>query len=268
METKTSNRIILRFIPGVSLALFFAVSISSFMRCRSQNNYPHEEVIETIKITVRDYLLKGESENSDYGLYSYLLFSRKPTTEKEIQRYNALHAAYRSLHSAEEFKQMVADSLLSTKNINVTYWPTNLQSKADLDRKDSLENDAAIDKFFVDNYDYFRADLILNQIKGIKSMGPFIVSYHYPLTKLPDEFEKDELLIIDLTRVDQNHFATILDYFQNKVLDDPKTWHSKFDWELIRVHIYSALTLHGEPILYAAKWVGDFFNVKQAFAKP
>ena len=32
--------------------------------------------------------------------------------------------------------------------------------------------------------------------------------------------------------------------------------------------IYSALKLHGEPVLYAAEWVGEKFEIKKAFAAP
>lgn len=270
METKTRNRIISWLVFAIILIALFALSIPNLMRSRAPNypDYGPKESPEPIKITVRDYLLRGEDENPNNGLFSYILLSKKPITQKEIDRYIALHIAYRSLHGAKEYEKMVADSLLSIKNINVTYWLTNLQANNNLNLKDSLESLEATDKFFVENYDYFRADLILNEIKGIKTPGPFIVSYHYPLTKLPEEFEKDELLLIDLSRVDQGQFASILDYFQSKVLDDPLTWQNNFEWEVIRIHVYSALMLHGEPILYAAKWVGDFFDVKKAFAKP
>ena len=257
-------------LATINLLIFIVTLLffSSLFRCGAERMPPRKTAPPSkIKITIRDYLLRGENEDTDFGLFSYLLFSRKPTTEKEIERYVALHVAYRSLHGADEYKQMVADSLLNTKNINVTYWLTNLNSNNNKSLKDSLEKLEATDKLFIEKYDYFRADLILKEIKGIKTPGPFIVSFHYPLTKFPEEFEKDELLLIDLSRVDQGQFTTILDYFQNKVLDDPQTWRNKFDWELIRIHVYSALTLHGEPILYAAKWVGDFFDVKNAFAK-
>ncbi len=270
METKIRNRIISWLVIAIILVALFALSIPNLMRSRAPGHPDRDGSIEPepIKITVRDYLLRGENENPDYGLFSYILFSRKPATEKETERYIALHAAYRSLHNVEAYQKMVADSLLSTQNINVTYWLTNINSNNSREMKDSLESLETTDQFFVEYYDYFRADLILNEIKGINNRGPFIVSYHYPLTKLPEEFEKDELLLIDLTRVDEGQFATVLEYYQNKVLDDHETWRNKFDWELIRIHIYSALTLHGEPILYAAKWVGDFFDVKKAFAKP
>ena len=270
MKAKTRNKIIKWFLFAIILVALFALLIPNLMMQSRAPNSSTEETgePEPIKITVRDYLFRGENENPNYGLFSYILFSRKPATEKETNRFIALHTAYRSLHGVEEYEKMVVDSVLSIKNINVTYWLTNIGSYESQGKKDSLESLDATDKFFVDNYDFFRADLILNEIKGIKNPGPFIVSYHYPLTKLPEEFEKDELLLIDLTRVDEGQFATVLEYYQNKVLDEYEAWHNKFDWELIRIHIYSALTLHGEPILFAAKWVGEFFDVKNAFAKP
>jgi len=271
METKMRNRIISWLVIAIILIALLALSIPNLMMRDRAPGSPDSDVSvepQPIKITVRDYLLRGENENPNYGLFSYILFSRKPATEKETNRYIALHAAYRSLHGVEEYEKMVADSLLNIKNINITYWLVNIDSYNSQEMKDSLKSLDATDKFYVDNYDYFRADLILNEIRGIKNPGPFIVSYHYPLTKLPEEFEKDELLLIDLSRVDEGQFANVLEYYQDKVLDHHETWHNTFDWEKIIIHVYSALTLHGEPILYAAKWVGDFFDVKKAFAKP
>ncbi|HED00110.1 MAG TPA: hypothetical protein ENN18_06990 [Proteobacteria bacterium] len=98
--------------------------------------------------------------------------------------------------------------------------------------------------------------------------GPFIIAYHLPLSTMPKNPEKKEILIIDLSRIDEELFSEVLASFQGKVVDDPKTWKGTFDWELVRIHFYSAIRLHGEPILYAAEWVGEFFGVKKAFAEP
>lgn len=244
----------------------------NLMQCGGGAHHPGDreakESAEPIKITVRDYLLNAEKENPAYGLFSYILLSRKPATEKEMERYAALHAAYRLLSRTVEYEALLSDSLLKPQNINVTYWLIRADSNNSDAMVDSLESQNVSDRFFVDNYDYLHANLLLNSIKGLKTGGPFIISYHNPLASFNKVIGKSELLIIDLTRIDQGQFATVLDYFQKKVLNDPETWRSKFDWEIIRIHIYSALTIHGEPILYAAKWVGDFFDVKKAFAKP
>ncbi len=257
----------------ISVVVLFAVQIFIF-GCGNLEKAPEpgskqEEAARPseIKVTLRDYLARSSAELPDYGLYSYILLSRKPATSKERERYIALHRAFRNLSRLIDIQAGVLDSLIKPENINISYWPVQIDH-SDLVARDSLENSNTSDAFFVDNYDYLRAELILGHIQGIRTPGPFIVSYHYPLTKLPEEFEKDEVLLIDLTRVDQGQFANAMQYFQRKVLNDPQTWHNQFNWEMIRIHVYSALTLHGEPILFAAKWIGDFFSIKQAFARP
>ncbi len=258
----------------IVLIIAFVAAQMLLFRCGNLNREPQsnskqEEATKPtdIKITLRDYLAQSSIEQPDYGLYSYILLSRKANSTKERDRYLALHRAFRNLNRLADWQSSALDSILKPENINISYWPLRFE-KIDSVVTDSLENPKTSDRFFVDNYDYLRAELILAHFQGIKTPGPFIISYHYPLTQLPEEFEKDEVLIIDLTRVDQSQFASIMQYFQRKVLNDPQTWHNRFDWEMIRIHVYSALTLHGEPILFAAKWIGDFFSVKQAFAKP
>lgn len=257
---------ILSIIALVMVQLFILSCGRSQREPDSESSREAERPLQ-IKITLRDYLARSSMEQPNYGLYSYILLSRKAATTKERERYMALHHAFRNLNRLVDVQGSALDSLINPENINVTYWPVRFEN-TDSALKDSAENSNTSDAFFVDNYDYLRAELILGRFQGIRTPGPFIVSYYYPLTKLPEEFEKDEVLIIDLTRVDQSQFANAMQYFQRKVLNDPQTWHNKFDWEKIRIHVYSALTFHGEPILFAAKWIGDFFAIKQAFAKP
>lgn len=257
---------ILLIIAMVMVQLFIFGCGRSQREPASESSQEEERPLQ-IKITLREYLARSSAEQPNYGLYSYILLSRKAATTKERERYMALHHAFRNLNRLVEVQSGALDSLINPENINITYWPVRFDH-TDSALKDSAENSNTSDAFFVDNYDYLRAELILGHFQGIRTPGPFIVSYYYPLTKLPEEFEKDEVLIIDLTRVDQGQFANAMQYFQRKVLNDPQTWHNRFDWEKIRIHIYSALTFHGEPILFAAKWIGDFFAVKQAFAKP
>ncbi len=229
----------------------------------------HEAKVEKdtkIKITCREYLLRGAQEEAGFGLYSYVLFSRKPANAKEIDRYLAVHQAFRTLHGHKDYAYAVSESLVARQNVNMTYWLLQVAANDSSFALDSLEAQPDSSQFFVDQYDYGRADLILKRYKGLKARGPFLVSSYYPLSRLPSQPEVGDMLIIDLSRIANDQLVAVFDYFQKKVLDDPKTWQGKFDFELIRIHFYSALALHGKPVLFAAKWVGDFFEVKKAFA--
>lgn len=232
-----------------------------------QQDKPADQSAE-IQITCRDYLVRDRQEEAGYGLYSYVLFARKPVDEKELERYLAMHKAYRTLHNYKDQQFIIADSTLTKENINMTYWPLQVEFPHNQFFRDSLEALQELDQFFIQNYDYFRADLILKKFKGIQSPGPFIISYYYPFSRFPQNPDKTEILLIDFSRIDNAQFTQVFDYFQRKVVDDPKTWRQKFNWELIKIHFLSALNLHGKPVLYAVKWVNDFFNVKDALASP
>ncbi len=216
-----------------------------------------------IKITCRDYLLKGEAEEAGYGLYSYMLFSAKPDTEKEFRRYAMLHRAYRSLHSHTKYEDYREIGGIVKENVNITYWPLSLEVSDTLENK--LEDSTTTDDFFISNYDYFRAELILGKIKGIETPGPFIIALYYPLNTNLQILARKEMLIIDLSRVGEQQFSKVLHHFKRKVLDAPETWQKKFEWELIKIHFCSALEMHGKPVLYSVEWVGEFFGVKKAF---
>ena len=267
METqKKNNKRNQRFFVLISALALVTMCQVLFFRCGQMAPRNDEKITESIKITCRDYLLRGAYEEAGFGLYSYVLFSRKSADRKELERYIMMHRAYRTLHSRKDYEYAIGESTITKQNVNMSYWPLQVSSGDSSYAPDSLEARPDSSQFFVDNYDYVRADLILKRYKGMNARGPFIVACYYPLSHLPQNPEKSEMLIIDFSRIDNDRFVEVFDYFQKKVLDDPKTWQGKFDWELIKIHFYSALTLHGKPVLFAAKWVGDFFDVKKAFA--
>ncbi|MDZ7264001.1 MAG: hypothetical protein ONB16_05410 [candidate division KSB1 bacterium] len=249
---------------GILVALGIGLLIC-FQCGNLQKQVPADKATE-IKITCRNYLLQDMPEASEYGLYSYVLFSRKPTDAKEVQRYLKVHRAFRTLHRLKDFDYALRDSLITTQNMNLTYWPLQIASGDSIYTRDKLEALPDSSEVFVDRYDFARADLIVKRYKNLKSRGPFLVSSFYPLSHLPSSPDTKEMLVIDLTRIADDQFVPVFEYFQRKVLDNPQTWQGKFDFDLIKIHFYSALTMHGKPVLFAAKWVGDFFEVKKAFA--
>lgn len=251
-------------------AIFSIILIILVIHCTNPPDPFEKKAAESreIKITFRDYLLRNTPEDDGYGLYSYVLLSRIPADEKETERYLSLHKAFRGLHNYQDQESLLTDSSITKANINITYWPLQLKFNDIQSFRDSLESLNELDQYFIQNYDYTRSDFILKKFKGIKSPGPFIVSFYYPLSKSPQNPDKTELLLIDFSRIEKDQFANVFDHFQRKVVDDPKTWRRKFDWELIKIHFLSALNLHGKPVLYAVKWVTDFFNVNDALASP
>ncbi len=218
-----------------------------------------------IKITCREYLLREQQEDRAYGLYSYVLIKREPHDSLERGRYLMLWRAYRGFQKYSEYRTFE----VAKEYANVAYWPLKVSSDTQMP-DEKRENEM----FFIDNYDYTRANIILSQIPEMKTPGPFIVAYHYPLgNMMPQIPEKKEILIVDLSRIDQGLFSDVFDLFQRKVKDDPETWRNKFDWELIRVHFCSALKIHGEYVLdgavYVAEWIGKHFSgLKAASATP
>ena len=144
--------------------------------------------------------------------------------------------------------------------------PNNEFDVADIARYERIENKH---DFFIDNYDYNTAEIILGNIRGLNSFGPYIVAYRAPLSEFQDDkIFDEEMLIVDLTRVSKDSFEDVLKWYKQKVTDDPKSWKNHFDWELMKIHLKDALLTHGEPILLAVEWTGKFFDVKEAFAKP
>lgn len=124
-------------------------------------------------------------------------------------------------------------------------------------------------EFYLSSYDYARSSLILSRLRGLTSRGPFIVASRSMLSR-PETIGGDaEVFIVDLSRVSEEMFPAVLTYFQQKVADDPRIWAKGFDWELIRIHVCSALRMHGAQVLTAMDYTKDFFGlIKDAAAAP
>jgi hypothetical protein len=224
--------------------------------------FPVEEGLKSTAgalITCRDYLFRNVEEDGTgipYGLYSYFLLGRRPLPGKETSRYLKFYQAYCNIGKLPEF------SGVRPEEFNISFWPLKVSSN------ESLPPEGQNDIFFIEQYDYARAETILKlKIEGIKTTGPFIISSRFPLSRIPQP--KEELLVIDLSRIGEDEFIDIVDHFRSKVGGDPKTWKKTFDWSLISIHIYSAIKVHGEGVLYAYEWCREnIFTMKKAFAAP
>ncbi len=136
------------------------------------------------RLTGRDFLLTANSETSNYGLYSYLLLAKKPTPENK-ELYIAVLKAYLNIETVREFE----DLGIKPKELNITYLPVKR-----LPPNHKLEAE-----FFLKNYDYARAKIILRKLR-IKGTGPFILSYQSPLSTA-SQVDPGKLLKQDLTGI-------------------------------------------------------------------
>ncbi|MFZ5771420.1 MAG: hypothetical protein ACOY4W_08315 [Thermodesulfobacteriota bacterium] len=304
--------------------------------------------------------MAGNFEDSDYGLFAYILLRGEPVSRAEQARCLALVTAYaRGLQPVSYYRDVLE---VPMKALNVIYWPlrscgtalrpenysqlpvslhfanvragslfTLLAEAMDKEisgeegREEELtvefrdapadlamvaaakasgsrvamgperirvtveaaagqrcavfEHDGRVDfaipaveanlEFYLSSYDYARSSLILSRLRGLTSRGPFIVASRSMLSRPETIGDGAEVFIVDLSRVSEEMFPEVLGYFQQKVADNPRLWAKGFDWELIRIHVCSALRMHGAQVLAAMDYTRDFFGlIKDAAAAP
>jgi hypothetical protein len=210
--------------------------------------------------TCRAYLLRGKNEQPGYGLYSYALLTSMPLDEKVFGRYLAFYDAFHG--KFRELEGYAGIHNINKKTLNITFWPLALELFETIPSESN-------GRFFVTNYDYLMADMILSRIKDIQGEpGPFLIACRFPLGTGLEIPKEAEMLILNLSRISEELFGDVFTYFRKMVAAHPNTWGKKFDWDLIRIHICSAISLHGKPVLYAAQWVGEYFKIGKALAHP
>jgi len=220
-------------------------------------------VVKAAEVVYRKYLLQGENEEGGYGLYSYLIFSGEPANDTEFKRYLTLYRAYRD--KIRKYPEPGFEKI-SKAEVNITYWPLRVAPGTKIPAEEWAENE----RFFVENYDYSRVSLTFKVPKqDLKHVGPFILAYHFPLGNVPPDPAKKEMLLIDLSGMDEELFGEMLGSFQEKVTALPKSWKEKFDWEFMRTQIYASLKPLPDPILFVAEWEGkQSFEVKKPLERP
>ena len=115
--------------------------------------------------TGRSVLVRGQTEEKGYGLYSYLLLG-SPPDEDTRERYLQVLSAY------WEIVPTIADleAILPRDTLNVTYLPATTAPAS----KASAE-------WALDHYDYARALALLRTLSGNHRRGPYLVSSPQPI---------------------------------------------------------------------------------------
>jgi hypothetical protein len=129
--------------------------------------------------TARSFLIGARAELPDYGLYSYLLFSKPPTTESR-GRYVAALKAFLAHPPAPSWEE-----LLPHGNLNIFYLLLEDTPPEEIARClrhtcDPVEN--AIIEWILNHYNYARAQIILRRIGRANRPGPCIATMTAPLS--------------------------------------------------------------------------------------
>jgi hypothetical protein len=151
----------------------------------------------------REFLTSNQAEGENFGLYSYILFSQKPDKEDSV-KYAEMISGY--LNKIPELEQL--SNYLPDSSINVVYFPVmeepgyyfnNLSLKEQID-------------WVIANYDYARASVLLNKFEDDLLDGPYIVSYHNPLSQVSNVIT-EKYLLQDFSQVHPKAVSLWVDEF-------------------------------------------------------
>ncbi len=181
-------------------------------------------------VPARDFCIKGAQCGSEYGAYGYIVFTKRPLTEKDKQRYLSICREYLSALEPPGKFPHIARSQIAT-----TFWLLESQPK---DENSCVE--------LVDLYDYARATEIATSIRKLGSTGPILVASGKPDTP---QAEQTELLIIDLSRLTDNAMNYAFGIWKNKISQDKSYWGKGFNVPLIVAEFRSFIEIYGSDII-------------------
>lgn len=126
----------------------------------------------------RAWLLPDQTEDTRYGLRSYVLFGAPPATDEQRERYLRVIEEYLKFPSSELLEKYYQSANLPLDALNITYFP--LKSGPSQERLENLKSGDSkrpAAEELLRRYDYERALVILADIEGEHHQGPYIVSY-------------------------------------------------------------------------------------------
>lgn len=150
--------------------------------------------------TARSFLVGTQAEQTDFGLYSYLLFERPPTPQNK-NRYQAAVRAFLAQTPAP-----ASDEYLPHGNLNILYLLLTSEPGKSVNRClrshcHPIEDEVVT--AILRNYNYTRAKIMLRRIPGDRGQGPLIVTTTEPLSPtlvVPPRGNRPEALVQDLSR--------------------------------------------------------------------
>lgn len=152
-------------------------------------------------IPANHFLINDEPENFGYGLYSYLLLN--PQKKDSLKCVALLSAFLSKRKELVEISQYKVDS-----NINIIYLPVKTSLPKGFD---NLSNKQQIN-WVMTNYNFKRAKKLLKHFCFEHSSGPYIISFHQPVSVIQEPVTEN-FLVQDFTKVPPSVGAMWLDEF-------------------------------------------------------
>ena len=164
-------------------------------------------------IPARRYLLPNQEEAPNYGLYSYLLLSAEPQSEKEtVRSLRTLEACLRAIRQLHNLGRYVRPSQL-----NATYIPVTELPKGKEDDPDFAKKVLAV-------YDFDRAKVLLNKFEKAYDRGPYLISVKTPLTPASESVQA--YIFQDFTNVVPELAVSGVRHFEFLAAQE-RTWSEK-----------------------------------------
>jgi hypothetical protein len=146
--------------------------------------------------TGREILYPSENEDRGYALYSYIFFRGAATPQNE-DRYLAALTAFRD--EIPEIRDLM-HRRAKRSELNIAYILLRKRSPARA-KPDATVAATDVPRFWLEEYDFARARLLLRAVPGAMQDGPYIVSYDRPLSTIEHELGREDLLLQDLSWV-------------------------------------------------------------------
>ena len=129
----------------------------------------------------REFLVDTQAEAPGFGLYSYLLFGSPPNDATRARYVAAVAACLEQIPEIQKMQKYKPD-----RELNITYLMVNdaVPGQVAGIRPGSADLEGAA-RWVVEHYNYARALAVLATLPGEHRNGPYIVSYHAPLTGSP-----------------------------------------------------------------------------------
>lgn len=218
-----------------------------------------------VQTTGRDWLRTGENEAPGFGLYTYLLFSGRPTND--AARLVDLTVVVAYLQRLDTIENLLHDYRQS--QLNVAYLPVTVTRdslfRANTETKYSVWADSAASenvreaRRFAEttlaHYDYERARVVLARVKKGLFAGPYLLTAFEPV-QAPLASLK-EALLQDLSGVNQSQADDWVQTFMSKA-EEPQDW-SPSKLRAVAGHIRGLLGTIGfgaERVATSILWIG------------
>lgn len=216
-----SNKTVVRYLVwGMVLVSLLSWGCASMKMI----NLPH--------IPVREYLVRGDEPDPNFGAYGYLVFTKR-ASDKEKTRYNRICDSFKL--SFELGRYMYNDN---KNNLMVTFWPLEVSAK-----KEKYLNSC---KWLLSKYDYEFANILASTVKKLSIEGPLLIAWDKPFGSGQAKYKP---VWLDLSDFDDDDIDRAMLIWKGRIARDPANWNDGFNLVKFREAFRSLVQKYGEDIL-------------------